>query len=366
MGKSSQKIAVGLSGGVDSSVAAALLLEQGHDVMGITMEIYDGSIVIEETQKHACFGPGEKEDVENAESVCKSLGIPFYSIDLKKEYKKQVIDYFRKEYLSGRTPNPCIVCNRQLKFGFLLEKAKKSGVDFDLFATGHYARITKQKEHFLLKKAFDLSKDQTYFLYSLTQKQLSRTLFPIGSYEKQQVRKIARTFGLKTADNPESQDFLAGGDYSVLFDDREVKKGDIVDKTGKVLGKHKGIIHYTVGQRRGLGIASDRPLYVAKIDAGKNRIVVCGKDNLFSKGLIASDFNFSLDDAIDSPRKVKAKIRLNQNETGATVFPTKDKTVKIMFDQPQMAVSPGQSVVLYLDDVVLGGGIIKRAITPSQ
>ncbi len=357
-----QKIAVGLSGGVDSSVTAALLQEKGHEVMGLSMEIYDGSVAIEESGRHACYGPGEKEDVEAAASVCRSLGIPFHVIDLKEEYKSHVLEYFRDEYLAGRTPNPCIVCNHRLKFGFLLEKAKKIGLDFEMFATGHYAQIVKSGGRFLLKKGVDQSKDQTYFLYALTQKQFSETIFPLGAYTKHQVREIAGSLGLETAIRPESQDFIAGGDYSPLFDADEIKPGDIVDEKGNVIGTHKGIIHYTVGQRKGLGIASERPLYVLRIDALNNRIIVSDREGLLSEGLIAKDLNLIAIEKVDRPSEVKVKIRLNHKATDAVLFPHEEGRVKILFKDPQMAVTAGQSAVFYSGDTVLGGGIIEEAL----
>ena len=362
MGNNRIKVAVGLSGGVDSSVAAVLLKEKGHEVIGITMEIFDGSVEVKHSGKHTCYGPGEKEDVERAASVCKKLGIPFHVIDLRKEYRKHVIEYFRSEYLAGRTPNPCIVCNHLLKFGFLLEKAKKSGVDFDFYATGHYARIEKSGERFLLKKAKDPSKDQTYFLYGLTPEQLSHTLFPIGQYTKHQVREIARAHGLETADCPESQDFMADTDYSTLFNKEEVKGGPIVDEKGDILGKHGGIIHYTIGQRRGLGIAAPRPLYVSKIEAESNRIVVTEKENLFSGGLIAKDLNLLAVDRLERPYKVKVKIRLKHSAADAMVFPHEKNKAEIRFEDPQISVTPGQSAVFYVNDTVFGGGIIEHAL----
>ena len=213
------KVAVGLSGGVDTSVAAVLLKKKGHEIIGLTMEIFDGTMGMKEGAKHACYGPGEKEDLESAAAFCRKIGIPFHRIDLRKEYRECVIDYFTSEYLEGRTPNPCIACNYKLKFGFLLEKARRAGVDFSFFATGHYARIKKSGDRFLLKRASDLSKDQSYFLYTLKPEQLSQILFPIGEFTKRQVREIARSLGLETADRPESQDFISGGDYSTLFDE---------------------------------------------------------------------------------------------------------------------------------------------------
>ena len=350
-------MAVGLSGGVDSSVAAALLSQQGYSVCGITMEIYDGSAGLQGSVKHACYGPGEKEDVESAAAVCEKLKIPFQAIDLRQEYKSHVIDYFRSEYLEGKTPNPCVVCNQKLKFGFLLAKAREAGLDFDYFATGHYARIVKSGSRFLLKRAADRSKDQTYFLYGLTPQQLAHTLFPVGDYAKQQVREMARELGLQTADRTESQDFIDGRDYSILFAEDEIKAGEIVDEKGRVLGEHRGIIHYTVGQRRGLGIASHRPLYVSRIDAANNRVVVSHHERR-SKGLVAGDFNWIAVDRIDRPLDVQVKIRLRHKETDATVYPADKNQTKILFKEPQMSVTPGQSAVIYADDTVLGGGII--------
>lgn len=365
MDNSKTRIAVGLSGGVDSSVAAVLLKEKGYDVTGITMKIFDGSPVLKASGKHACYGPGEKEDIRAAASVCDSLDIPFHVIDLTEEYQKHVIDYFRHEYLSGKTPNPCIVCNRKLKFGFLLQKAKEIGIGFDMFATGHYARIVKSGGRWLLKKAVDEFKDQTYFLYTLTPDQLSHIRFPLGQYTKKETRRIAKSLGLITANRPESQDFVAGGDYSTLFSIDEVKEGDILDVEGNILGRHRGIVHYTLGQRQGLGIASSRPLYVLKIDAEKNTIVAGGKEQLFSKGLIAADLNLLTMEKLDRSYDVTAKIRLNHKGTNAILFPHEDDRAKIIFKDPQMAVTPGQSVVFYSEDTVLGGGIIEQAILPQ-
>ena len=356
------KVAVGLSGGVDSSVAAALLLEKGYEVMGIAMKIFDGSVALKESQRHACFGPGEKEDMDMAASVCRRLGIPFHIIDLIEEYRKYVIEYFRNEYLGGKTPNPCIVCNHRLKFGFLLEKARQTGLDFEFFATGHYAQIVESEGRFLLKRSADLSKDQSYFLYTLTPRQLSSTLFPIGAYTKKRIREIAGSLGLETAARPESQDFIAGNDYSPLFAHEEIKEGDIVDKDGNILGRHRGIIHYTVGQRRGLGISSPRPLYVTEIDARGNRLVVSKWEDLFSDGLIATNLRLIAMERLDRPYNIKAKIRLKHKEADATVFPHEDNRARIVFKQPQQSVTPGQSVVLYSGDMVLGGGVIERAI----
>jgi tRNA-specific 2-thiouridylase len=355
-------VAVGLSGGVDSSVTAVLLQEQGFEVIGLTMEIFDGSVPVVESARHACYGPGEKEDVEKAAALCDGLGIPYHTLDLRNEFRNIVLAYFREEYLAGRTPNPCILCNHRLKFGFLLEKAREARVEFDYFATGHYARIAEIHGRYVLKKAADASKDQTYFLYGLKAEQLARTLFPLGEYQKSRVREMARSYGLEVAEEPESQDFIAGGDYAPLFSLEEIKKGEIVDTEGRVLGEHRGIIHYTIGQRRGLGIAADRPLYVVEVDPEKNRIIVGGKERLFADGLVACDLNLLAVEELDRPRKVLAKIRFNHKGVEAEVIPLESGRVRVMFKEPQMSVTPGQSVVFYQDDIVFGGGIIEKAV----
>ncbi len=362
MSKNSRKIAVGLSGGVDSSVAAALLKQMGNEVVGVTMEIFDGSLDVKESGRHACYGPNEAEDLKMAASVCQTLEIPFYVVDLKKEYKQVVLDYFTSEYLQGRTPNPCIVCNRKLKFGFLLDKARQMGLDFEMFATGHYARIEKEEDRYLLKRSVNGAKDQTYFLHALTQEQLARTVFPLGGHTKDKVREIAASLGLRTAVRPESQDFITGRDYSPLFDPKEIRPGEIVDEEGNRLGTHRGIIHYTVGQRKGLGIAAKKPLYVLRLDAPNNRIVVSGKENLFAAGLIATDLNMIAVETLDRTYDVQVKIRLNHAPVAAKVTPWEGNRARVEFKEPQRSVTPGQSAVFYMGDTVLGGGVIERAL----
>lgn len=362
MNKSDITVAVGMSGGVDSSVAAAILKEEGYNVIGITMEIWDGAIEVQESRKHACYGPGEEEDIEEATRVCNQLGIPYHVFDLTGEYKEHVLEYFREEYLAGRTPNPCVVCNQRLKFGFLIDKAREAGLNFDYFATGHYAQIISKEGRFLLSKAKDISKDQTYFLKNLKSEQLEKIMFPLGALYKNEVRDIARRMGLSAAERTESQDFIAGGDYSPLFDRSELKPGDIVNDRGEVLGRHKGIIHYTVGQRKGLGISHPTPLYVLRVDAEKNRVVVTDKVNLFSGGLIASDIYLNRDGDLTGPMRIKARIRQRHQETEALMEPEGTDKVKIRFDMPQLSVTPGQSVVFYDDDIVIGGGIIESPL----
>ncbi len=355
-------VAVGMSGGVDSSVAAAILKKDGYNVIGITMEIWDGAIEVQESNKHACYGPGEDEDIEEATKVCKQLDIPYHVFDLKKEYKKYVLEYFREEYLAGRTPNPCVVCNHRLKFGFLIDRAKEAGLEFDYFATGHYAKIHSEDGQYFLKKAKDLSKDQTYFLKSLTSKQLEKIIFPLGDMHKVEVRQVAESMKLVVAERAESQDFIAGGDYSPLFNDGEIKPGEIVNDKGEVLGQHKGIIHYTVGQRKGLGLSHPTPLYVLRLDAKKNKVVVTDKESLFFNGLIATDVHLNLPELFNEPVKVKARIRQKHTESVAVISKLEDNKVQVMFELPQLSVAPGQSVVFYNDDIVLGGGTIESSI----
>ncbi len=360
-------VAVGLSGGVDSSVTAYLLKEEGYNLVGITMKIWDGSFEVQENEKHACFGPGEEKDIDTAEALCRDIGIPYHVIDLAPEFSQIVLAYFRSEYLAGRTPNPCVRCNQSMKFGFMLDKARALGVGFDYFATGHYARLEKDANgRIQLKKAVDAGKDQTYFIAGLERSILEKTMFPLGGMMKSDVRTKARAFGLSVADAPESQDFMAGGDYTPLFLDGEAPEGDIVDVHGNVLGRHKGIIHYTIGQRRGLGVCSDRPMFVSSIDAAHNRIVIDGKDGMYSKGLRARLANLLSIDRIEGEMRIAAKIRQMHREAGATLSCEKDGMINIIFDNPQLAITPGQAVVMYDGDIIVGSGIIEEAVEYSS
>ncbi|RLB84924.1 MAG: tRNA 2-thiouridine(34) synthase MnmA [Deltaproteobacteria bacterium] len=355
-------VAVGLSGGVDSSVAAWVLKQEGYNVIGLMMKIYDPSIGTLPALKDACFGPSENKDMETASRLCEFLGIPFHCIDLTKEYRSIVLEYFRQQYLSGRTPNPCVVCNRRIKFDFLIKKARAAGISFDYFATGHYARVKKLRDRFVLMRSMDPKKDQSYFLYGLSQQQLSRILFPLGEFSKEKVRELARSIGLPTAERPESQDFLSGGDYSLLFRAQEIKPGDIVDIHGNVLGRHKGIIFYTVGQRKGLGISHPDPLYVTRIDPQSNRIIVGAKKDLESRKVLLSNLNYISISSLTAPMEVTAKIRYRHREAPATLYPQGKNKALLVFHSPQRAVTPGQSAVFYSGDYVVGGGIIEQAI----
>ena len=367
--KSTITVAVGLSGGVDSALAAAILQDEGYKVLGLTMKIWKGAYKIQEGLKHACFGPGEEEDIAACERISARLGIEYHVLDLSEEYEKHVIEYFRKEYKEGRTPNPCVICNRELKFGFLVDHAHKAGIAFNFFATGHYARKETREGITFLKTAADAAKDQTYFLYGLESSRLEKILFPLGAMTKSEVRSLAREHGLEVADKPESQDFVAGGDYAPLFENAETAPGDIVDTAGKVLGKHRGLPFYTIGQRRGIGLSTGpTPLYVLGLDAKANRVIVGPNAGLFSSGLISGNFTFQ-DTRMATAEAVgatllrgMAKIRQNHKPVPSTVTKV-EKGVRVEFDIVQRAVAPGQSIVLYSNEgLVLGGGIIDRAV----
>lgn len=367
------KIAVGLSGGVDSSVAAALLVQEGHSVIGITMKIWNNTFSVPDGASKACFGPNEEEEVAVCEKLCRKLGIEYRAIDLSAEYEEKVLNYFRREYLGGRTPNPCIRCNNEIKFGFLIERAHALGLDFDYFATGHYARISRAASGLVrLRAALDQGKDQSYFLYRLGPERLPRVLFPLGELTKGQVRDKARALGLEVAEKPESQDFIAGGDYSTLFAAKAPESGDIVDADGKMLGRHRGLPYYTIGQRRGLGLAASvdagggdpEPLYVIALDPAKNRVIVGRNHGLFAEALIASDFiTYPRPDDVGPGYRGFAKIRQNHRPVPCSVEPGADGSFKLCFDDSQRAIAPGQSVVVYDDEgFVLGGGVIEKAL----
>ncbi|MCM8759442.1 MAG: tRNA 2-thiouridine(34) synthase MnmA [Candidatus Omnitrophica bacterium] len=354
-----KKVIVGMSGGVDSTVAAILLKQQGYEVEGVFMKTWDEKYSALCNKKSTCFGPEEKE-IEQLGRISRILNIPIHIIDARKEFRKRVLDYFKLEYLSGRTPNPCVMCNRFIKFHFLIEELEKKGVEFDFFATGHYARIEcdKSKKRFILKKGIDQDKDQSYFLFLLTQKQLSRIIFPLGNYTKNKVKVIARKHGLEISEKQESQDFITG-DRFFLFDEG-IKEGEIVDKNGNVLGMHKGIIHYTIGQRKGLGIAGKKPLYVIEIQPEKNRIVVGEEKDLYKKTLTADGVNFVSIEKLEEPMKLKTRIRYKHCEAPSEVFPQKNNEVLVVFETPQRAITPGQAAVFYKDDILIGGGFIKN------
>lgn len=352
-----------MSGGVDSTVSAYLIRQKGYDVTGITMAIWGGEFNAGCNAKGGCYSPDEACEIAKAKSIAKKIGFKHITVDLKKEYKKTVLDYFCKEYLCGRTPNPCTVCNSKIKFGFLPDKAKKLGLEFNYFATGHYARITKNtKGRYLLKKGKDVSKDQSYFLWKLKQKQLAKVMFPLGELTKQEVKKIAKKIGFENlAESKESQDFMGGRDYSRLFRAEKIKPGYICDKKGNILAKHKGIIHYTIGQRRGLGVSGTKsPVYVTGILPHKNTVIIGTKKDLYCKTLIVKNLNWIAIDCLKKPMECKAKIRLQHKEANCKVSAHKNGRAKVVFKTPQTAVTPGQSIVFYKGITVIGGGVIEK------
>jgi tRNA-specific 2-thiouridylase len=352
-----QTVIVGLSGGVDSSVAAFLLREQGYDVIGVTMAIWDGQY--KTTGKHACYGSDEEEEIREARGVAEKLGIPYHVFNCSAEYKQAVLDYFKSEYLAGRTPNPCIQCNQLIKFGMLPAMARKSGIVFDFFATGHYASVefSEKYQRYVLRKAADLKKDQTYFIHRLSQDQLSQTLLPIGRFNKPEIKELARTVGITVEDLEESQDFYSG-DYKDLLE-VEDHPGDIVDSKGKTLGRHQGIWNYTIGQRKGLGIAWSEPLYVIGLDKEANTVIVGVRSETYNASFIVTGLNWVALSNLAQPMDCTVKIRSAQKDREARIEPLENGDVKVTFFHPNDAITPGQSAVFYEDDVVLGGGIIQ-------
>jgi tRNA-specific 2-thiouridylase len=351
-------VAIGMSGGVDSSTAAALLLEQGYDVIGMTMQIWDDSVDLRSTAGHACYGPDEAGDIEDAAAVAERLGIPFHVFDLAEAYKREILSVFRGEYLQGRTPNPCVRCNPLMKFGLLLEEARRSGLCFDRFATGHYVRnpyVPACGCH-MLKKAVDRRKDQSYFLYALTRTQRAGCLFPLGALTKDAVRRLAVRHGIPVSRKRESQDFIAG-DYTCLFPGG-APPGPIVDTDGRELGRHDGIHRFTVGQRKGLGIQAPEPLYVVRIDGATNTIVVGREDALYRRSLRATAVTWAAGSPPAAPLRVAARTRYAAPDRPATVHPDGPDAMRVEFDAPLRAITPGQAVVLYKEDLLIGGGTI--------
>ena len=357
-----KRVMVGMSGGVDSSVAAMLLREQGYDVMGVTLKLFSDED-IDQAQKDGktCCA---LNDVMDARSVAYRLGFEHVVFNFKDNFREHVMKQFAESYLCGRTPNPCIECNRHVKFDKMLRRALE--LEYDYIATGHYAvnECDEQSGRWLLKRPKDRSKDQTYVLYALTQEQLSHTLFPLGGLEKSQVRELAEKAGLVNSDKPDSQDicFVPDGDYAGFirrFTGADVPAGNFVDTAGKVLGEHKGIINYTVGQRKHLGISLGKPAYVVRKDVGSNTVTLGNEADLYTKTLIADDFNLISVPELTVPMRVTAKTRYSQKEQPAVVSYLGNGQYMVEFDEPQRAVTSGQAVVLYDGDVVVGGGTIK-------
>lgn len=352
-----KKALIAMSGGVDSSLAAKLMIDSGFECIGCTMRLFRNEDVGIEHTRTCC----SLDDVEDARSVAYKLGMRFYVFNFSMAFQDAVIRRFVESYERGMTPNPCIDCNRYMKFGKLFERADILGCDY--VVTGHYARIEEQGGRFVLKKALDETKDQSYVLYSLTQEQLARTKFPLGGMRKTEVRAIAEQNGFVNADKPDSQDicFVPDGDYASVIElqtGRRLPAGNFVDRDGNVIGEHKGIIHYTIGQRKGLGISGPEPLYVCRICPHNNTVVLGKNEDLFTKDADVADFNWISGKCPEHEFRCKAKIRYRQVEQWATVTPRGEDAVHIVFDNAQRAVTPGQAAVLYDGDVVLGGGTI--------
>lgn len=358
-----KKVVVGMSGGVDSSVAAYLLKKQGYEVIGVTMKVWQDPDEKYVEREDGCCGLSA---VDDARRVANRIGIPFYVMNFKSVFKEKVIDYFIDEYLHGRTPNPCIACNRYIKFEELLKKAHSLGAYY--VATGHYARIVQDKQtgRYLIKKSSAEAKDQTYTLYNLKQDQLKHILMPLGEYSsKEEIRKIAKEIGLDVANKPDSQEicFVPDNDYGKFIKKNiknKIEPGDFVDTEGNILGKHKGIIYYTIGQRKGLGISLGKPAYVVDIIPEKNQVVLGENKDVFSFKLIAEDVNFIAFEKLTEPKKVQAKIRYSAKLAEAIIRPLDDDKVVVEFENAQRAITPGQAVVFYDGDVLVGGGTISR------
>jgi tRNA-specific 2-thiouridylase len=355
------KVAVGMSGGVDSSVTAWLLKNQGHEVIGLTMQIWDGSVPLPDEGRSGCYGPGEARDLEAARDVARRLGIRHVVVPLAEAYTRCVLDPFRASYRAGRTPNPCVVCNQRMKFGLLLDQARKMGESFDAFATGHYARVSFDAAagRFVLRCGVDAAKDQSYFLSRLTQDSLRQALFPLGEMTKPEVVRLAREAGLgDVADREESQDFIESDSYAPLFDSSDNRPGPIVDTAGQVLGTHRGIVHYTVGQRQGLGIATGDKRYVKELIPETNTVVLGAREEVFRSECRIEDPNWIRGDPPPDGAACHIRLRYRHPGVGAILAPLPDGAWRAVFAEPQFAVAPGQAAVCYAGDEVLGGGWI--------
>lgn len=353
------RVVVGMSGGVDSSVAAYLLKEAGYDVIGVTMQIWQDEEPETVEENGGCCGLSA---VDDARRVAQNLGIPYYVMNFKNEFRENVMDYFIAEYLAGRTPNPCIACNRYVKWESLLKRSLDIGADY--IATGHYAQIEKLSNgRYSLKKSATAAKDQTYALYNLTQEQLSRTLMPVGQYTKDEIREIANKIQLPVANKPDSMEicFVPDGDYAGFIEentDKKIEPGNFVNTKGEIIGRHKGITHYTIGQRKGLNLSMGHPVFVVEIRPETNEVVIGDNEDVFAKELIADRLNFMSREDFDDGMEVLAKIRYNHKGAVCQLYHEGEDRVRCVFYEPQRAVTPGQAVVFYEEDYVLGGGTI--------
>lgn len=353
-----KSVLIGMSGGVDSSVAAALLKEQGYNVIGATMRLWTYSDSCDINHEGCCA----ESAVEDARRVCDKLGIDFYVMNFKDMFRDKVVNYFVGEYINGRTPNPCIACNKYLKFDAMLRKAQALGIDY--VATGHYAKIERRADgKYILRASEAAKKDQSYVLYNFTQEQLAHTLMPLGEYNKEWVRKKAEELGLGVAHKKDSQEicFVEDDDYAkfiIDYSDYKPQEGDILDTQGNVIGRHRGLIYYTIGQRKGIG-AYGRPMFVMKIDVENNAIVLGEKGMEFSDELTAKEVNFISGEPVSGEMCVSAKVRYQATPAKATLYPVEEGRVRLVFDEPQRAVTPGQAVVFYDGDIVLGGGTVE-------
>lgn len=358
-----KKVAVGMSGGVDSSVAAYLLKQQGYDVIGVTMQIWQDEDPFSMAENGGCCGLSA---VDDARRVADMLGIPYYVLNFKKEFKEHVIDYFMDEYMHARTPNPCIACNRYVKWEALLHRAMELGCDY--IATGHYAKVVQlENGRYALAKSAATRKDQTYALYNLTQEQLKRTKMPVGEYDKEEIRKIAEEIGLLVAKKPDSQEicFIPDNDYAGYIEresGKQFETGNFVDKDGNVLGQHKGLIHYTVGQRKGLGLSLGTPAFVLELRPDTNEVVIGTNEDTFHDSLVANKLNWMSIEKLDGEMMVCAKIRYSHQGELCKIRMNGEDEVICSFQNPVRAITPGQAVVFYQGDVVVGGGTIVKTL----